>query len=96
MPIITSITVHVAYADAQSEATITFLNDAGVDYRFIIADELRVEYVDPDGSAYLDRLLPRSPHRGYRGADRRKVGRRYAPGCAAQPGACTSRARILV
>lgn len=52
MPTTPSITVHVVYADTQSEATIKFLDNAGVDYRFIIADELKVDYVDPDGNVH--------------------------------------------
>jgi hypothetical protein len=44
------------------EATIKLLNESGIDYRFIVADELRVEYVDPDRNVHtwtgfrLDRL----------------------------------------
>lgn len=52
MPTAPSITVHVVYADAQSEATIKLLDNAGIDYRFIIADKLRVDYVDPDGNVH--------------------------------------------
>ena len=52
----------MVYADAQSAATTTLLSDAGIDYRFIVADKLRVEYVDSDGGVHactgfrLDRL----------------------------------------